>query len=297
MNRLQSLPAELFNDILCRSSLRDIGNLSLTGSVRLRETIIDWMKSASFQRTIVARLQVPGSWQEVTRDFGLLVRKVTVGQESSYRLRLLSDCWFGRLETLVSRDTLARRNQLWSQYLTRMGLATALAGLTKGWDVVEYNKILDWLKDTEDLGEFNRRLLRTYFWEFLDSDIERAKWTTWLLTTFTSLKLPVTYIGAKSWDISRLLMGIFGPSKIDVTEADLLHLSARQVESVRKSLGVTDWAGLYVFNPSWDNLQSQVEELARAVSSLGSKLPPQLMLSIVDTMLGSFVQGSINKGE
>ena len=93
------------------------------------------------------------------------------------------------------------------------------------------------------------------------------------------------------------MMTVYGPAKIDVTGTDLLHLSDRQVESVRKSLGVTDWAGLYEFKPSWDNLQSQVEELARAVSSLGSKLPPQLMLSIVDTMLGSFVQGSINKGE
>ena len=241
MNRLQSLPAELFNEILCRSSLRDIGNLSLTGSVILRETIIDWVKSASFQRTIVARLQVPGSWQEVTRDFGLLVRKVTVGQESSYRLRLLSDCWFGRLETLVSHDTLARRNQLWSQYLTRMGLATALAGLTKGWDVVEYNKILGWLRETEDhLGGDNRRLLRTYFWQFLESDQDKGTWTSWLITTFTRARQPVSL----EYQAARFLMCLFGPAELQMEEEEVLQLSILQEQVLTKILGKPDYDGL-----------------------------------------------------
>ena len=140
----------------------------------------------------------------------------------------------------MSRDTLGRRNQLWRQYLSRVGLASALAGLIKGWDVVEFHKILDWIRESEDhLDGVNRRLLRTYFWEFLDSDLERGRWTSWLITTFTSLRLPITYIGTLSFDIRDFLMNVFGPARIDVTEAELLHLSDRQVQVVKKSLGKT----------------------------------------------------------
>ena len=246
MNSLQSLPAELFDDILYRINLKDIRSLALTGSIRLREKIIDWIKSASFQRT-VERLLVKSNWRQVTRDYGLLVKNLTILHESSSRLRLLSD-GYGRLRSLVSRNTLSRRNQLWRQYLFRAGLASALAGLTKGWDVVEFHKILNWLRESEDLDGVNRRLLRTYFWEFLDSDLERGKWTSWLITTFTSLRLPIplTDIQNFSFKIRDFMMTVYGPAKIDVTGAELLHLSDRQVQAETNSLDKTDFTVLCI---------------------------------------------------
>ena len=297
MNSLQSLPSELFYDILGRITLKDIGNLSLTGSISLREKIMDWIKSASFQRTIAGRLRIDGNWRQITRDYGVMVKKVTILHESSCRLRLLSD-WYERLQSLVSRDTLGRRNQLWRQYLSRAGLASALAELIKGWDVVEFHKILDWLRESENhLDGVNQRLLRTYFWEFLDSDLERAKWTSWLITTFFSLRLPITYIGTLPYNIPRFLMTVYGPAKIDVTGAEFLHLSDRQIQNVKKSLGKTDFSVLCNGDTSWENLQYQVEELARAVSSLRGNLPEHLIISVVDSFFESSIKGSLNQGE
>ena len=83
------------------------------------------------------------------------------------RLRLLSEWYSGSLGSLVRTQ-----DQLWSRYLSRMGLASALAAFTKGWDVVEFNTILGWLRETEDhLEGDNRRLLRTYFWQFLETGL------------------------------------------------------------------------------------------------------------------------------
>ena len=296
MNSLQSLPAELFDDILYQINLKDIKSLALTGCVRLREKIIDWIKSASFQRT-VERLLVKSNWRQVSRDYGLLVKNLTILHESSSRLRLLSD-GYGRLRSLVSRDSLARRNQLWRKYLSRAGLASALAGLTKGWDVVEFHKILHWLREFEDLDGVNRRLVRTYFWEFLDSDLERGKWTSWLITTYTSLPLPIliTDIETFSYKIRAFMMTVYGPANLGVTGAELRHLSERQVQVVTKSLGKTDFSVLCIGKTSWENLQFQVEELARAVDSLRGNLPEHLVISVVDELFNSSIQG-MNKGE
>ena len=187
---------------------------------------------------------------------------------------------------------------MWRQYLSRAGLASALAELIKGWDVVEFHKILDWLRESENhLDGVNQRLLRTYFWEFLDSDLERGKWTSWLITTFFSLRLPITYIGTLSYNIPRFLMTVYGPAKIDVMGAEFLHLSDRQIQKVKKSLGKTDFSVLCNGDTSWENLQYQVEELARAVSSLRGNLPEHLIISVVDSFFDSSIKGSLNQGE
>ena len=77
---LERLPQEMFVQIISMISLSDLGNLSLTGSARLREKIISWINSRSFQNKMAALLQVPASslvtaealdsWQQVSRDFG-----------------------------------------------------------------------------------------------------------------------------------------------------------------------------------------------------------------------------------
>ena len=83
----------------------------------------------------MVRAEALDSWQQVSRDFGLLVKKATMVQGSSYRLRLLSEWYGGSLGSLVRT-----RDQLWPRYLSRMGLASALTAFTKGWDEVQFNK-------------------------------------------------------------------------------------------------------------------------------------------------------------
>ena len=92
-------------------------------------------------------------------------------------------------------------------------------------------------------------------------------------------------------------MNVFGPARIDVTEAELLHLSDRQVQVVKKSLGKTDFSVLCIGDTSWENLQFQVEELARAVISLRSNFPEDLIISVFDSLFNSSIQGSMNQGE
>ena len=67
------------------------------------------------------------------------------------RLRLLSEWYGGSLGSLVRTQ-----DQLWSRYLSRMGLASAMAAFTNGW---EFNTILGWLRVTEDQLEVAANLL------------------------------------------------------------------------------------------------------------------------------------------
>ena len=212
----------------------------------------------SFQKKIAALLQVPvsslvtaealDSWQQVSRDFGQLMKKVTMVHSSSYRLRLFSEC-YGSLGSLVRT-----RDQLWSRYLFRMGLASALAAFTKGWDVVEFNKILGWLRETEDhLGGDNRRLLRTYFWQFLETDHCKGTWTSWLITTFTRTRQPVSL----EYQAARFLMCLFGPAELQMEEEELLELSVVQEQVLSKILGKPNYNGLTEFQVSLALLQRQ----------------------------------------
>ena len=241
----------MFVQIISLISLSDLGNLSLTGSPRLREKIISWITSRSFTKKMSTLLEVPAtslvteqaldSWQQVTRDFGVLVKKVTMVHSSSYRLRLLSD-WYGRLESLVESQ-----DKLWTEYLSRMGLASALAAVTKGWDVVEFHKVLDWLRENEDhLGGDNRRLLRIYFWQFLETDHCKGTWTSWLITTFTRARQPVSL----DYQAARFLMCLFGPARLQVEEEEVLQLSLLQEQALTKLLGKPDYTGLTEFQVS-----------------------------------------------
>ena len=82
-----------------------------------------------------------------------------------------------------------------------------------------------------------------------------------------------------------------------MTVAEFLNLSDRQQQNVKKLLGKTDFSVLCNGDTSWENLQFQVEELARAVSSLRSNLPEHLIISVVDTLFESSIKGSMNTGD
>ena len=256
-NDLERLPQEMFVKIISLISLSDLGNLALTGSTRLKDKIISWITSSSFQRKMSALLELPASslvteqaldkWQQLTRDFGVLVKKVTMVHGSSFRLRLLSE-WYGRLESLVRTP-----DRLWSQHLCRTGLASALAAFTNGWDVVEFHRILGWLRETEDcLGGNNRRLLRIYLWQFLETDHCKGTWISWLITTFTRTRQPVS----QEYQAARFLICLFGPAELQVEEEEILQLSVLQEQILTKVLGKPDYAGLTEFQVSHLNISS-----------------------------------------
>ena len=256
---LERLPQEMFVQIISMISLSDLGNLSLTGSARLREEIISWINSRSFQNKMAALLQVPASslvtaealdsWQQVSRDFGLLVKKVSMVYGSSCRLKLLSDWYGGSLGNLVRTQ-----DQLWSQHLTSMGLASALATFIKGWDVVEFDGILGWLWETEDpliededpLTGDNRGLLRTYFWQFLETDPDKGTWISWLITTFTL----AGNVHPLEYQAARFLMCLFGPAKLKMEEEKLQQRSVLQEQVLTNILGRPDYNGLRSFQVS-----------------------------------------------
>ena len=64
---------------------------------------------------------------------------------------------------------------------------------------------------------------------------------------------------------------------------------------MKRSLGKTDFSVLCIGDTSWENLQFQVEELARAVISLRSNFPEDLIISVFDSLSNSSIQGSMNQ--
>ena len=298
---LEQLPQELFVHIVSLLPLSDTGNLALTGSAGIRNKIIDWMMSRSFQRKISRMITVPVSslvaadqvetWKEVTAEFGFLAKKVSMIHGSSYRLRLLSS-WYERLEVLVSGP-----NQAWSKFLVKTGLASALASFTYGWDNMEYDRILGWLRETEeDLGGDSRRLLRLYLWQFLNTDQCRGSWTAWILQTFTKPRMAVP----QDYQSARLMICLFGPAKLELETSELLELSHFQEELLTKMTGRPDYRGLEGFQSrSYHYAKAKFGDLGKAFSCLlHSKLISQnLILSIVGSLFNHFIVETDNQGK
>ena len=108
--QLQFLPQELFVEILKMLSLNDIGNLSLCGSVDIRDKIVSWIQSKSFALYVESRHLmwscgmdeeiVVDKWIDVSNSLGFLFKRASMVFTTSSRLRLLSQ-WFVRVEQIV----------------------------------------------------------------------------------------------------------------------------------------------------------------------------------------------------
>ena len=80
-------------------------------------------------------------WIDMTGQFGLMSKRVSMIYSTSARLRLLSK-WYERLEDII--DVYCEDGP-WKDLVLRIGLASSLATFSLGWDEVEYNKILGWV--------------------------------------------------------------------------------------------------------------------------------------------------------
>ena len=302
---LEQLPQELYVHILSMLSLSDVGNLSLTGSTRIRTKIIDWIMSKSFQRKISVSLAVPVSslttadgldcWKKVTKEFGMLVKKVSMIYGTSYRLRLLS-AWYGSLDSLVRPE-----DGLWAKFLSRTGLACALAALTLGWDVVEFNKILGWLRESkEDFTGDGRRLLRLYLWQHLATEQCKGTWLSWLLQTLTGSQQPGCQ---SSREEANLLMCLFGPATFQPEANSLVELGELtnfQELLLVKMQGRPNYLGLLGFRSrSYQYAKWRFEDIGKALSCLlrSRRMSHGHVQSILDALFGQFIVGADNQGK
>ena len=297
---LEQLPQELFVRILSMMSLSDVGNLSLTGSTRIRTKIIDWMKSKSFQKKISVTLGVPvsslttedglDSWKRVTKEFGILVKKVFMIYGTSHRLRLLS-AWYGSLDSLVRPE-----DGLWAKFLSRTGLACALAGLTLGWDVVEFHKILGWLRDgEEDFTGDGRRLLRLYLWQHLATESCKGTWLSWLLQTLTSSQQPGRQ---SSLEEANLLMCLFCPATFRPEANSLVELG--QLTNFQKRLldKMQGRPGFHCRSRSGP-LKWRFEDIGKALSCLlrSRRMTHGHVQSIIRDLFAQYIEGGENQGK
>ena len=124
--------------------------------MELRDRIITWIQSRSFANKVRGCLledagdreeECVDKWIEVNGQFGVLAKRASMIFTTSYRLRLLSK-WYENIEELVPDCSSSSH---WKKLLNRIGLGSALATFSLGWDEVEYNKILGWLRDMEDV--------------------------------------------------------------------------------------------------------------------------------------------------
>ena len=267
---LEEIPQEMFVLIISQLSLSDLGNLSLTGSSRIKAKITDWIMSRSFLKKISSLLAMPltslttedgfGAWRKVTSEFGTLAKKLSMIHGTSYRLRLLS-AWYSRLDALVRSGD---GNGAWFRYLGSMGLASALDSFTIGWDVVEYDKILGWFREIEeDISE------DIYFWQYLSSDQCRGTWTAFMLISFTK--------PGQTYQAASLLMCLFGPASCQLSPADHLQLSNYQQR---------------VLHAKW-----RFDDLGMALSCLQSILSQSNLLTILITLFDNFVFESDSQGK
>ena len=298
-NYLEELPQELFDHIISGLSLRDVGNLSLTGSSSIKARIIDWIMSKSFQKKISSLLDMSApslvtengleSWRKVTSEFGILTKKLSMLHGTSYRLRLLS-AWYDRLEALVLSEN---EDAIWFRFLGSVGLASALDSFTLGWDEVEYDRILDWLlEDIKDFGGDQMRLLRQYLWQYVRSDQSRASWTAWILNTFTA--------SGRSYQAARLLMCLFCPAHINFPPPDHVQMSSYQQIVLNTAWGRPDYHSLQVFHSNtFRHAELRFADLGKSLSFLlkSHSVSQNYVITVLNSLFNHFMIDVDSRGE
>jgi len=272
---LATLPVEMFERILCLLPLSAVGNLCLTGSPPLRLRVLLWISSQRGcnrvcslldPQTVLAEEKLD-CWLPTFRSFGLLCKKASMVEGTGTRLRLLFD-WHHKLD-LQARVELTNRlphphsaSTEVANLLSKIGFAAALGAFTRGWDDAENSIVLgSFNQQAEKLCGDSIRLLRLYFWDFLDSDHQKAGWLAYLLRSGTQ---PVTLVVAARQEVeaARMLYTLFGPAEQGGEEGHFAGLRS-------KLLGRPDWATLTNTLPGdYYEAQSRFQDLGKAFTVL-----------------------------
>ena len=290
---LHNLPQEIFVLIVSMLPLSDIGNLALCGSNVVREKIISWIQSRAFRSKVEQNLIfVPlfeedgmDRWIDVTGQFGLMSKRVSMIYSTSTRLRLLSK-WYERLEDII--DVYCEDGP-WKDLVLRIGLASSLATFSLGWDEVEYNRILGWVRDNEETALYgnNRRLLRIYFWQFISTDTTKASWLSYILRTIDgSWKVTPKYF--KEYQGAETLLCLFGPSS---SEGYITDLSQFKNDALARLCGKPDYMVLDTsFVGGYHEAKNIFADLGKAVSTLlkSTSITRKFLTSMINSMFNSF---------
>ena len=205
---------------------------------------------------------------------------------TSGRLKYLSK-WMDR----ILNDLHTEEDYRWRKLLQRVGLASALNSFSLGWDEVEYPKIVGWLRDQEEdsLSGSSRRLLRIYFWQFLDSDTAKASWLSYILQTFShtssTISAPREF---KEYQGAELILCLFGPAEGSSVDGEL---SQFKNEALTRLMGRPDFAALeQAFLGGYHEAKNIFADLGKALSTLlkSSSISKRYLASLIDAMFNSF---------
>ena len=217
-NYLLSIPEELLAHIMSFLSLSDIGVMCLTGSNLLKDRMVAWITTTTCCKKVIGSLAKDmmdkhkqagyEEWVRVCRQFGLLCKRASMLYSTSTRLRLLSS-WYSKLECLVCGEMDSDWAKLWG----RLGLAAATTSFSLGWDETEFGRVIGWLGEIETgmVGD-RRRILRIFFWEFVQNEDTQASWLSYIIRTFISPSSPM----AVEHKAAVLLYLLLGPAKDDL---------------------------------------------------------------------------------
>ena len=303
--QLHNLPQEILVHILCHLSTSDVGNLCISGSLILRDKIISWIQSKSFCSWLLKEVNFsPGQddeeetdkWIEISSQFGILAKRASMIYSTSMRLRLLSK-WYERVEDMVVEHY--SQDEVWPGMLRKIGLASALASFSLGWDEVEFNKILGWLRDGVEEQEISgdlRRILRLYLWQFLNNDITKGSWLYFLMRTGVktfshsyeqpfSHSYDLTPRGMRHYQGAELLLCLFGP----VEEVEDTRLSEFKNEVLTRLCGKPTFALNTSFTGGYHEAKNIFADLGKALSVLlKSNISKKELAQTVHTMFDQF---------
>lgn len=185
---LESLPNEIFYQILAALPLSDIGSLCLTGSL-LQSKVVSWIFSSACSRAVVGNMNYEEvinqvgyeKWINCCRQFGSLCKKATILHGTCTRLQYFSS-WYSKFQ----RDGLSLfpTNHPWTKLMILLGLASAMSNLILGWDESEFTRIFAWILEQEcTQGLDERSVFKMFFWEFIDSEDMKSCWLVFRLKT------------------------------------------------------------------------------------------------------------------
>ena len=105
-------------------------------------------------------------------------------------------------------------NEDCARLMGRVGLAAASFTFTLGWDETEFGRVVWWVGEMEGgMKGDRRRLLRIFFWEYLDHEDTNVSWLSFILQTFTNNVTTVPSLGQQA---AHLLFLLLGPADDDL---------------------------------------------------------------------------------
>jgi len=297
---LLMVPEEMFNTILTFLQPSDIGQLSLTSHL-VRRKVSRWFSTRGGIKHVVKRAfnlidTEPQFklWISTARTFGTLAKRLTMLFGTNKRVEFLV-FWYKKFRNFCLGEPVITDE--WNTLLHVVGLSTALAQFSSGWDDSEFGAVIAVLDNRFGFREKLKMFLKSkHRCPDVESDLKiilrSFYWDQGVMIGSFLAHLFKSTVKMNDKNIGDLIYLMVGPSSIShqLQGADYQNLTKFQRRLIFSR----------VYHPQWDALEDEVltsygeakdmlEDMGQLFSTMyfSDRIPTYRVHSILDHIIGT----------